>query len=185
MNPKLQSLYGLKFNPLRPDVPVEALYATPAVDAFLRRVQLGIADGGYIMISGDPGTGKSVVLRLLTQRLQALRDVMVGTIEHPQSRTMDFYRELGDLFAVPLGSHNRWGGFKSLRSRWAEHIASTLTRPPPPGNVASRFSSRESVVAGRHEAEKSLQSVQLPLSFRARFVFNGKEITLVGGSTYA
>ena len=129
MNPKLQSLYGLKFNPFRPDVPVEALYATPAVDAFLRRVELGIADGGYIMISGDPGTGKSVVLRLLTRRLQALRDVVVGTIEHPQSRTMDFYRELGDLFAVPLGSHNRWVGFKALRSRWADHIASTLTRP--------------------------------------------------------
>lgn len=129
MNPKLQSLYGLKFNPFRPDVPVEALYVTPAVDAFLRRVQLGIADGGYIMISGDPGTGKSVVLRLLTQRLQSLRDVMVGTIEHPQSRTMDFYRELGDLFSVPLGSHNRWGGFKALRTRWADHIASTLTRP--------------------------------------------------------
>jgi general secretion pathway protein A len=129
MNPKLQSLYGLKFNPFRPDVPVEALYAPPAVDAFLRRVELGIADGGYIMITGDPGTGKSVVLRLLTHRLQAMRDVMVGTIEHPQSRTMDFYRELGDLFAVPLGSHNRWGGFKALRSRWADHIASTLTRP--------------------------------------------------------
>jgi general secretion pathway protein A len=129
MNPKFQSLYGLKFNPFRPDVPVEALYATPAVDAFLRRVELGIADGGYIMISGDPGTGKSVVLRLLTQRLQSLRDVVVGTIEHPQSRTMDFYRELGDLFAVPLGSHNRWGGFKALRTRWADHIASTLTRP--------------------------------------------------------
>jgi type II secretory pathway predicted ATPase ExeA len=129
MNPKLQSLYGLKFNPFRPDIPVEALYATPTVDAFLRRVELGIADGGYIMITGDPGTGKSIVLRLLTQRLQSLRDVMVGTIEHPQSRTMDFYRELGDLFAVPLGSHNRWGGFKALRSRWADHIASTLTRP--------------------------------------------------------
>ncbi|MEY2931406.1 MAG: hypothetical protein RL033_2155 [Pseudomonadota bacterium] len=129
MNPKFQSLYGLKFNPFRPDVPVEALYATPAVDAFLRRVELGIADGGYIMISGDPGTGKSVVLRLLTQRLQSLRDVVVRTIEHPQSRTMDFYRELGDLFAVPLGSHNRWGGFKALRTRWADHIASTLTRP--------------------------------------------------------
>jgi general secretion pathway protein A len=129
MNPKLQSLYGLKFNPFRPDVPVDALFCTPAVDAFLRRVELGIADGGYILITGDPGTGKSVVLRLLTQRLQALRDVMVGTIEHPQSRTMDFYRELGDLFGVPLAAHNRWGGFKALRSRWAEHITSTLTRP--------------------------------------------------------
>lgn len=129
MNSKLQSLYGLKFHPFRPDVPIEALLVTPAVDAFLRRVELGIADGGYVMITGDPGTGKSAVLRLLAKRLEAVRDVMVGIIEHPQSRTMDFYRELSDLFAVPLGAHNRWSGFKALRSRWGEHIASTFTRP--------------------------------------------------------
>jgi type II secretory pathway predicted ATPase ExeA len=126
---KLLSLYGLKFNPFRPDVPVEALFTTPAVDAFLRRVELGIADGGYVMITGDPGTGKSVALRLLSARLAAVRDLVIGTIEHPQSRTMDFYRELGDLFGVPLAAHNRWGGFKALRARWAEHIASSLSRP--------------------------------------------------------
>lgn len=129
MTTKLQSQYSLKFNPFRPDVPIEALHTTPTVDAFLRRVELGIADGGYVMITGDPGTGKSVALRLLGRRLESLRDVVVGTIEHPQSRTMDFYRELGDLFGVPLQSHNRWGGFKSLRSRWSEHIATTLARP--------------------------------------------------------
>jgi general secretion pathway protein A len=129
MSPKLQSLYGLKFNPFRPDVPIEALHTTPAVDAFLRRVELGIADGGYVMITGDPGTGKSVALRLLSKRLESMRDVVVGTIEHPQSRTMDFYRELGDLFAVPFLVHNRWGGFKALRTRWADHISSTLSRP--------------------------------------------------------
>lgn len=129
MNPKLQSLYSLKFNPFRPDIPVEALYITPTVDAFLRRVELGITDGGYVMVTGDPGTGKSVALRLLGKRLAALRDVVVGTVEHPQSRTMDFYRELGDLFGVPLQAHNRWGGFKALRARWTDHIASTLTRP--------------------------------------------------------
>jgi len=125
MPSKLQSLHSLKFNPFRPDVPVEALYTTPAVDAFLRRVELGIADGGYIMITGDPGTGKSVALRLLATRLRAMRDVVVGTVEHPQSRTMDFYRELGDLFGVPLQAHNRWGGFKALRERWAEHLCTT------------------------------------------------------------
>jgi general secretion pathway protein A len=129
MNQKLQSLYGLKFHPFRPDVPVEALFITPAVDAFLRRVEIGIADGGYVLITGDPGTGKSAVLRLLAKRLQQMRDVMVGVVEHPQSRTMDFYRELGDLFGVALGSHNRWGGFKALRTRWSDHISSTLTRP--------------------------------------------------------
>jgi type II secretory pathway predicted ATPase ExeA len=126
---KLQSLYGLKFNPFRPDVPVEALHTPPAVDAFLRRIELGLADGGYVMITGDPGTGKSVALRLLARRLSALRDVAVGTIEHPQSRTGDFYRQLGDLFGVQLQSHNRWGGFKGLRQRWSEHIAASLTRP--------------------------------------------------------
>ena len=126
---KLQSLYGLKFNPFRPDIPVEALFTTPTVDAFLRRVEHGIADGGYVMITGDPGTGKSVALRLLHKRLASVRDVVVGTIEHPQSRTMDFYRELGDLFGVPLAAHNRWGGFKALRARWADHITSTLSRP--------------------------------------------------------
>ncbi|MBN2191235.1 MAG: hypothetical protein JW751_00315, partial [Polyangiaceae bacterium] len=59
MTTKLQSQYGLKFNPFRPDVPIEALHTTPTVDAFLRRVELGIADGGYVMITGDVGTGKS------------------------------------------------------------------------------------------------------------------------------
>ena len=54
------------------------------------------------MVTGEPGTGKSVVLRLLAHRLRALRDVAVGTIEHPQSRIADFYRELGDIFGVPF-----------------------------------------------------------------------------------
>ena len=129
MTTKLLSLYGLKFHPFRPDVPIEALLATPAIDSYLRRVELGIADGGFAMLTGDPGTGKSIILRLLAERLRALPDVLVGTVEHPQSRTMDFYRELGDLFGVPLASHNRWAGFKALRTRWADHIASTRCRP--------------------------------------------------------
>jgi general secretion pathway protein A len=129
MSTRLQSLYGLKFNPFRADVPIEALYITPVVDAFLRRVEMGIADGGYVMISGDPGTGKSVTLRLLAHRLSRVRDVVVGCVEHPQSRIMDFYRELGELFSVPFSSHNRWGGFKALRARWSDHTSSTLSRP--------------------------------------------------------
>jgi type II secretory pathway predicted ATPase ExeA len=129
MSSKILSLYGVKYNPFRPDVPIEALYTTSAVDAFVRRVELGIADGGFAMVTGDPGTGKSIVLRLLEARLRALPNVVFCTIEHPQSRTSDFYRELGELFGVPLAIHNRWGGFKALRTRWSDHIASTLTRP--------------------------------------------------------
>lgn len=129
MTAKLISLYGVKYYPFRPDVPTEALYATPPVNAFIHRVEISLADGGFAMVTGDPGTGKSAVLRLLADRLRALPNVVVGTIEHPQSRTSDFYRELGDMFGVPLAVHNRWAGFKALRTRWSDHIASTLTRP--------------------------------------------------------
>ena len=129
MNTKLLALYSLKFHPFHADVPTEALYTTPVVDAFLRRVELTIADGGFAMLTGDPGTGKTIAMRLLADRLRALPNVVVGTIEHPQSRTSDFYRELGDLFGIPLTIHNRWAGFKALRARWSEHIGSTLMRP--------------------------------------------------------
>ena len=49
---KALSLYGLKFNPFRPDVPIEALHATPTVDSFMRRVELGVADGGFALVTG-------------------------------------------------------------------------------------------------------------------------------------
>lgn len=129
MNQKLLSAFGLKFHPFRPDVPVEALYATPAVDAFRRRVEFTVGDGGFVMITGEPGAGKSVALRLLATHLRGMRDVVVGSIDHPQSRMSDFYRELGDVFGVTFPPHNRWAGFKSLRTRWNEHISTTLMRP--------------------------------------------------------
>lgn len=129
MNARIRALYGLKFHPFRPDVPIEALHVTPTVDSFLRRVELGVVDGGFVLVSGDPGSGKSVALRMLAERLRRQPNVVVGIIEHPQARTGDFYRELGDVFGVQLSAHNRWAGFKALRQRWSEHIAATLMRP--------------------------------------------------------
>lgn len=129
MNQKVLSAFGLKFHPFRPDVPIEALYTTPAVDAFRRRVEFTVGDGGFVMITGEPGAGKSVALRLLATHLRGMRDIVVGTIDHPQSRMSDFYRELGDIFGVTFPPHNRWAGFKSLRTRWNEHISTTLMRP--------------------------------------------------------
>jgi type II secretory pathway predicted ATPase ExeA len=99
------------------------------VDVFCGRVERTVGDGGFVMVTGDPGSGKSVALRLLSERLRGLRDVVVGTVDHPQSRVSDFYRELGDIFGVPFPPHNRWAGFKTLRARWGEHIATTLMRP--------------------------------------------------------
>jgi type II secretory pathway predicted ATPase ExeA len=130
MNKKLLSLYGLKWNPFGPELPVEAIHLTPQVDSFCRRIeQHHVREGGFALVTGDPGTGKSVVLRLLAERLGSLRDLSVGALTHPQSNLADFYRELGEIFAVPLRPHNRWGGFKLLRERWLAHLETTLIRP--------------------------------------------------------
>ncbi len=130
MNQKLLALYGLKWNPFTPELPTEAIYAPPRIENFCWRIEHAqIREGGFAMIHGDPGTGKSVALRLLADRLARLPDVTVGAINHPQSSLVDFYRELGDIFAVPLKPHNRWGGFKSLRELWFAHLETTRRRP--------------------------------------------------------
>ena len=130
MNKKLLALYGLKWDPFSPELPIEALHSTAKIESFCWRVEQGlIREGGFAMITGDPGTGKSVVLRMLAERLEQLRDLNLGAITHPSSNLADFYREMGDLFGVELKPHNRWGGFKALRERWLAHLEGTLLRP--------------------------------------------------------
>ena len=126
---KLLALWGLKWNPFSPELPREALLVTPAIDNFAWRVEQLVQEGGFALISGESGTGKSVALRIVAQRLAALRDVMVGVLERPQSKTADFYRELGDIFSVKLSPSNRWGGFRALRERWKAHVASARIKP--------------------------------------------------------
>ncbi len=130
MNKKLLALYGLKWNPFSPELPTEALYVTPKIEHFCWRIEQHLLrEGGFAMITGDPGTGKSVVLRLLAERLAQLPDISVAAIAHPSSNLADFYREMGDLFGLELKPHNRWGGFKALRDRWLAHLEGTLLRP--------------------------------------------------------
>ena len=129
MNKKLLALYGLKWNPFAPDVPVEALRVTPRIESFCWRVEQLAGEGGFALITGAPGAGKSVTLRILAERLSAQRDVKVGVISRPQAGLADFYREMGDLFGVALHPHNRWGGAKVLRERWQTHIDASFSRP--------------------------------------------------------
>ena len=130
MNKKLLALFGLTFNPFSPEVPTEALRLTPPVESFFWKIrQALLREGGFALIVGEPGTGKSVTLRLLAQQLTEESELVVGSISRPQASVADFYREMGEVFAVPLRPHNRWGGSKALRERWSEHIETTLMRP--------------------------------------------------------
>jgi type II secretory pathway predicted ATPase ExeA len=129
MNKRLQALYGLKWNPFNPAVPTEALYVSPQLDSFCHRVGQLAIDGGFAMISGAPGSGKSAALRVLALRLEQKREIKVGLITRPQASVTDFYREVGELFGVEMHANNRWGSTKALRARWQTFIDTTLSRP--------------------------------------------------------
>jgi len=129
MTHTLLALYGLKWNPFTADVPIEALWSPPMLEHFRWRMENQAREGGFALISGDPGTGKSVSLRLLAHHLASLPDLQIGVLTRPQSGLGDFYRELGALFGVVLAPHNRWAGFKALREKWLAHVDSTRHRP--------------------------------------------------------
>jgi general secretion pathway protein A len=121
VNKKLLSLYGLKWNPFAAEVPTEALYVNPRVDSFCWRVEQLVGEGGFALVTGQPGVGKSATLRVLAERLSGLRDVQVGVLSRPQAGLADFYREMGELFGH--------AGAKMLRGRWQSHIDAALSRP--------------------------------------------------------
>jgi type II secretory pathway predicted ATPase ExeA len=129
MNKKLLSLYSLKFNPFSPEIPTAALWMAPPLENFCWRLEQQVGEGGFALALGEPGTGKSAALRCLAARLGQLRDVTVGVLTRPQAGVADFYRELGDLFQVPLSPHNRWASAKVLREKWHHHIETSLYRP--------------------------------------------------------
>lgn len=129
MDDILSSQYGLTFHPFRADIPAEALSTNKRIDAFLFRLTHQLRDGGFVAVTGEPGTGKSAALRIAAARLEANGEVKVGILSRPQSNNADFYRELGDLYGVSLSPHNRWAGSKVLRQQWLAHIDKSRVRP--------------------------------------------------------
>ncbi len=58
-NIDIKSLYGLKYNPFLPNIPEEALYTLPGFQAFELRIRSMAQQGGFALITGEPGLGKS------------------------------------------------------------------------------------------------------------------------------
>jgi general secretion pathway protein A len=129
MNKRLLNLYGLKFNPFSSQLPATALWIPPHIQNFCWRMEQQIGEGGFALVVGDPGVGKSAALRILAEQFNGLPDLCVGTLTRPQAKMADFYRELGHLFGVSLSPNNRWYSSKSLREKWLAHIEAAVTRP--------------------------------------------------------
>jgi hypothetical protein len=136
---------GLKWNPFLPELPSEALFISPRIEHFGFHLEGKVREGGFALITGAPGTGKSVSLRILADRLSGLRTVTVGVVSHPQSGVSDIYRELGDLFGVPLARRNRWAA--------SSPCVRSGSKPLTGGVIAARPRMREIGVDGNDPAK--------------------------------
>lgn len=123
------TFFGIKYNPFLPNIPDESIWPHPDTEAFFLKVEYLVRRGGFALVCGEPGIGKSKTLQRLSKKLSAYPDVVAGVMKRPQSKIGDFYRELGDLFGVKLSPANRYGGFKLLRERWKDHVKTTLFHP--------------------------------------------------------
>lgn len=126
---QLQTYYGLKWNPFLAEAPTEALVRDDSTKRLCWRVEHVVMDGGFAMITGEPGSGKSIALRQLQAHLSDIPELKVRVLARPQSHIRDFYREMGDIFGVDLKLGNRFGSFTTLRAQWLSHIKSSLLRP--------------------------------------------------------
>ena len=96
MNKKLLALYGLKFNPFAPDIPVEALQMTPRMESFCWRVEQlageGAVQGAVINeINKTPINNKSDYTAAVSA-LKSGQDVVVSIIDPRQPGRGNFYR---------------------------------------------------------------------------------------------
>jgi type II secretory pathway predicted ATPase ExeA len=126
---QFKSFFGLTWNPFLSEIPPAALYEEEHVSQFCWGVEQLVLDGGYALVHGDPGTGKSVVMRRLQARLAQMPELCVRTLQRPQSRLRDFYREMAALYGVDMQTSNRFGSFHSLREQWLTIIQTNLFRP--------------------------------------------------------
>jgi len=117
---------GLSHYPFDPDGPVRGFLRTAPIDVFCRRLRHLASRGGFALLSGAPGNGKSVALRLLADDLQAAGpEHTVAVLERPHASVADFYREIGHLYGIALTPHNRWAGAARLRESWRNFAQET------------------------------------------------------------
>ena len=142
-----------------------------------------------------------MVLRLLADRLTRNHDLVVAALTHPSSNLADFYREMGELFDVPLRPHNRWGGFKVLRTRWQDHLEAIRLRPVllideaqelQPAVLgelrllaATEFDSRLSVVLAGRLTDKMQRNDLQPPRIRQRLVMPNAGNLLPASTTFS
>ncbi len=95
---KVYSRFGLTKDPFTKDVPIDELFDHAGREKALRRLKAALDNRASAVLTGEPGTGKTFVLRALEEELPAGR-FRFTYIHNSQVNVREFYRQL----SVALG----------------------------------------------------------------------------------
>lgn len=126
---KMLQFFSLRYNPFRPDVPASDLVLSQESKNFITRIEDLVLDGGFACITGEPGLGKSTLLRQIHEHMSKIPDINITELARPQSTIIDIYRELANGYGFEVNGFNRFTSFKKLRQNWKKHISTTDFRP--------------------------------------------------------
>jgi type II secretory pathway predicted ATPase ExeA len=96
---KVLSRFGVTKDPFTKDVPVDEFFEHESAEGALRRLKAAVEGRSSAVLSGEPGTGKTFVLRALEDKLPQSR-YRISYIHNSHVNYRDFYRQLSVVLGL-------------------------------------------------------------------------------------
>lgn len=100
MTERIVEAFGLKRHPFGKDIPADALWMDDGRDEAIERLAHTITHRQHALVLGEPGVGKTCVLRALRQRLSPAH-YRLHYVAHVTLGRRDFYRQI--CYALEIG----------------------------------------------------------------------------------
>jgi len=108
------SFFGLKENPFNVSPDLRFLVATPAHETALFSLLFRVhARQGLMLLTGEPGVGKTTLLRHLLEMLRYY-GLSSSSVFHPRLDAVDLFRFILEGFGVPCGSRRKGDVLQAL-----------------------------------------------------------------------
>lgn len=123
---QIHGRFGLTKDPFSKDVPVEEFFEHSGADVAQKRLKAALESHASAVLTGEPGTGKTFVLRALEESLPAGR-FRFTYIHNSHVNVRDFYRQLS--VALGLEPHATPEALFRAVSRHIEETALSKVHP--------------------------------------------------------
>jgi putative secretion ATPase (PEP-CTERM system associated) len=166
-----EDFYGLDGKPFHLNPEPRFFFESQGHSRALAYLHYGIEQGeGFVVVTGDVGTGKTTLARMLYEELRRSRDIFVGQLSVPECTANEMLQMVSDAFGLAHEQRTKASLLRQLfEFLWSNHKAGKRTlllvdevqNLPPPALETLR------TLSNLHDEDQSL--VQIILLGQAEF----------------